>query len=424
MSNRPTFEKSGPTERWVAAVAALRDEGPEGLRLVEHLRAEHSAEDARALAGLVERARRARAKLDPEHVWMLSSKALEQSSHRDVARARARWIAARAAGATVLDLTCGGGGDAFELARAGLRVVAAERDREAAGHARRNLASVGAPVLRADALRPPIATLADKYLIADPDRRSSGRRELDPARWSPPARPLLELCASAAGACIKLGPALDPATLSLPAGLDHAWQWVARGSARGELGELALWTGALARGLGAGTAPGRRSLIRVDGDREERLEGPPADAAERGLPPLEPEAAREAPWIAEGHPALLRSGLLPLVAGEAWRPLGPRLGFLGPTAGGSPAEPRSHPWLTLYRIRASAPLDRKAVRAMLREHDVGPLDVRRRGHPDPPEALGAKYGGSGRNRGLLLVARLAKGPGASKGHHAYLVDEA
>ena len=52
---------------------------------------------------------------------------------------------------------------------------------------------------------------------------------------------------------------------------------------------------------------------------------------------------------------------------------------------------------------------------MLREHDIGSLQVRKRGHPDRAEVLERRLRGKGRRRGHLAVARL------EDGHAAYLL---
>jgi hypothetical protein len=69
-------------------------------------------------------------------------------------------------------------------------------------------------------------------------------------------------------------------------------------------------------------------------------------------------------------------------------------------------------------VLGSVALDRRRVRALLGEHDVGPLTVKKRGHPDSAEALARRLRGPGRRPGLLAVGRL------ERGHRAWLLDEA
>jgi hypothetical protein len=58
----------------------------------------------------------------------------------------------------------------------------------------------------------------------------------------------------------------------------------------------------------------------------------------------------------------------------------------------------------------------KRVRRLLAEHDIGTLQVRKRGHPDTAEALARRLRGPGSRHGQLAVARL------ERGHLAYLLE--
>ena len=64
---------------------------------------------------------------------------------------------------------------------------------------------------------------------------------------------------------------------------------------------------------------------------------------------------------------------------------------------------------------AASPLDPRRVRRMLDAHDVGAVEVRKRGHPEASEVLARRFAGKGRRRGVLVIARL------EQGHHAYLL---
>ncbi len=57
----------------------------------------------------------------------------------------------------------------------------------------------------------------------------------------------------------------------------------------------------------------------------------------------------------------------------------------------------------------AAPLDPKQVRRMLGALDIGPVTVKKRGHPDPAEALARRMAGPGTRHGLLAVVRLDTG---------------
>jgi hypothetical protein len=242
-----------------------------------------------------------------------------------------------------------------------------------------------------------------ELLLLDPDRRPDGAargRAGDPERWSPPLSRCLALAARFAGACLKLPPGADVGLLLTPK-LPADLVWV---SLDGELRELGLWTGVLAT-----RAPGVRTAIVLASDgRAERLEG-----REEHVTALAPEEAASVAWIAEPDPAVIRAGLVGALARAlSLRPLGPAIAYLG--GDGRPASP----FARAFRVRDTAALDRRRVRAMLERHDVGPLVVKKRGHPDDAATLARALKGRGKEPGLLLVARLGML------HRAWLVEPA
>jgi hypothetical protein len=155
--------------------------------------------------------------------------------------------------------------------------------------------------------------------------------------------------------------------------------------------------------------PGVRSAVVLGSDgRAARLEGRAED-----VPALAPGEAEGTRWIAEPDPAVIRAGLLGALARAlALRPIAPSIAYL---AGDAPAR---SPFARAFRVRDTSPLDRRRVRAMLDRHDVGPLVVKKRGHPDDAETLARAFRGRGREPGVLLVARLGSL------HRAFLVEPA
>lgn len=345
----------------------------------------------------------------------LNEKGLAQASAEIVARARAKRIVKLHGSAVIYDATCGMGADSLALADANrtvdarLKLIAGDHDHENAVFARANLEVAGADaqVIRTDALS---GSVHADLLLIDPDRRSRGRRTLDPEHWSPSLSRSLETAARFAGACLKLAPALSPEDLlaaeqnHLPAELPRTREWV---SNRGELAEVCLWTGTLAaRGAESGASGERRAT---------RLDGASGSISCSGVPrrveALAPDEAARIQWLADPDPALLRAGLLGNLAEDlGLAPLASQIAYLG-----GPIEPKS-PFLRTWRVLASEPLDPKRVRRMLTEHDIGPIQVRKRGHPDSPEFLEKRLRGRGSQRGELVVVRL------ERGHRAYLVE--
>lgn len=387
--------------------------GLDDLAVGEKLRRNLPASLAREAAVLVALRRRAQRKLPEAARLLLTEKGLEQATAWPVAQERARRFARHAGIGIVVDATAGIGGDALALAAAGLNPVAGDRDPVTASFLAANLRAVGAAarVVIADAEHLP---LRPDLLLLDPDRRpeaapgtspgvARGPRRGDPERWRPRWSRCRELVAKARGACIKMAPGTDLERLALPPDLPCSWQWVSLG---GELRELAMWTGVLAESAGEAGKSGLREVLALDG-RGGRgdLVGEPEEVAA-----LETEDAAAVSWLAEPDPALIRSGLLGLAARrEGLAPLGPGIAYVG-----GDHRPKS-PLFRAFSVIASAPLDPRRVRTMLAEHGVGPLTVKRRGHPDDAATLQRRFRGKGKKRGLLVVTRLAQG------HRAYLV---
>lgn len=359
------------------------------------LRRRLGADLGRRAAGLLNLRRKSRARLGDGWLPYLLPKASEQATARVVAEDRAETIMRNCGGVAIWDSTCSIGSDSLAAALIGHRVIASDRDEETLRYAQANLSRCGdqTQVVRADVCRPPVR--AD-VLLVDPDRRPDGQRESDPARWSPSLRIALEVATRHGGACIKLPPALDPRLVSTDA-LRSSLSWV---SLDGELREISLWTGQL-----AGPSAREAKVLSSSGARAV-LRGEPIDP-----PSLMPEEARNIRWLAEPDPAVLRSGLLGIAAEEiGFRCIDPHIAYLA-----GDREPNSA-WVRAWPVLACVPLDRKRVRALLASHDIGPVTVKKRGHPEDSDRLAKRFAGPGSRHGLLAVARL------DSGHVAYLLD--
>jgi hypothetical protein len=391
----------GRTELLTADAALVGLEGdPEHPQFQARLRRVCTPAIARLAADLARARKRASGRHLLGALGFFTSRGLEQATPTEVARARAGRFAAEGGGRDVLDATCGIGADSLALAGAGLRVVSADRDALLAACTHENLLRSGLParVVVADALAPPARA---GLCVLDPDRRATGRRSLDPADWSPTLGQALRLAGRFEGSCIKLAPGLDPEEVGLT-GAGGRLQWV---SLDGELRELALWTGV----LDAEPGSSQREVLGLWAcGRSERLQGMP-----REVPPLSLEAARSIPYLIDPDPAVVRSGLLGLLAErEGLAPLAARLAYLGGE------RPPTSAFLRGFRVLESCACDARQVRRMLARHDVGPVEVRKRGHPEPAEVLARRFQGSGRIRGRLAVARL------DRGHAVYLLEPA
>lgn len=361
------------------------------LAVHNRLRKRLGHELGRQASELVELRKRALGKLGTGHAPFLTRKGLEQASHPSVAALRARRIAGRAS--QIWDATSGIGSDSLALCARGTLLAGSDLDAHTALCAQANLNDAGysTQILRADASHPPFRIHGKRPdgVLIDPDRRAQGARSLDPQAWSPTLSRSLELVRSFGGGCLKLPPSLAPEQSDALEECRAEWT-----SVSGNLVEVTLWAGSWALG------PRERAAVLIDARGEaQRLAGQPSSVEALGS--IE---AAQVTWMAEPDPAVIRSGLLGALAKSVgMRPLGPQIAYLGG------AERPPGPFLRSWKVLGSAALDRKRVRHLLGEHDIGPIHVRKRGHPDEAEILARRFAGPGTRRGHLAIARLEKG---------------
>jgi predicted RNA methylase len=338
--------------------------------------------------------------------WWLSTKGLAQATRWPVAIARARALDARLPrDARVWDSTCGLGIDALALAELGRLLAASDRASECARAARRHLEqrAGAAPVLVADALSEAVRA---EFAFVDPDRRAGGRRTLDPASFEPSVRRVITAATKRTGLACKLPPSFDPTEIErdLPRGLARTWRWTSHG---GELCETSLWAGVLSA---AGGASREAECIDACGASHVHAAEPGVEAASATR-----AQALAAPFLCEADPTLTCSGLLGSFArAHALTPVGPRSGFL--IAQGACDAPPSSPFVRSWRVLETCAADERVVRAMLRRHGIGAVDVKVRGHALGAVELARRLRRSQGARGLLAIARLAEG------HAAFLLE--
>jgi SAM-dependent methyltransferase len=378
----------------VRAAAALVAAGTDVLPAVTRLRAEVGPE----LAGPAWELARLRARARPAFgtdadLLFLTADTLEQAGRPALATRRAARLLAAAGepAGPVADLGCGAGTDTLALARAGAEVLAVDRDPLARALTAANAEALGVAgrvrVVAGDAVE--LVAAAEDGRVAgcpvavlDPARRAGGRRQLDPDRWSPPWPTVAALLAAVPHTVVKVAPGLDHDRV--PAGVEVEWV-----SAGGSLVEALLW------GRGAARVGRRASLVTGDGVLELTA------AADPGPAPAGPVRG----WLHEPDPAVIRSGLVALVAAELGATLvDPTIAYLTSDA------PAGSPWVRSFRVDEVLPFSVKRLRALLRARGVGRVTVKKRGSAVEPETLARQLRGPGGAHAVVVVTRVAGAP--------------
>ena len=370
----------------------VRDTDPaQELAVATRLRRDHPAELVSAALGQARLRQRAMAKFGAEDAsrMFFTPNGVEQSTRRSVAAYRAERL--RAAGVrSVADLCCGIGGDAIALARAGIRVLAVDRDPQTAAAARANAEALGLAglieVREADVTE--VDTSGYDAVFVDPARRSSKRgRIFDPEAYSPPL-------SWAVGAALK---APKAAALKIAPGVPHEAipaeaeaEWISDG---GDVKEAVLWFGTAPGTVRATLLPGPRTLV------------------SRGLP--DPEVRPVGRYLYEPDGAVIRSHLV----AEAAEPLDG--GLIDPTIAYITADTLTPtPYATAYEITDQLPFNVKKLKALLREREVGVLTVKKRGSAVEPEELRRKAlpKPHGTSSVTVFLTRVAGAPTMLLGH--------
>ncbi|WP_431074106.1 THUMP-like domain-containing protein [Microbacterium phyllosphaerae] len=362
------------------------DQVAEVARAVSRLRsAGHSPDLVSAVVGQAHLRAKAKAKFGDFAARMLFTRAgLEQATRLGVAARHAQRM--RRAGITsVADLGCGIGGDALAFAGAGLDVQAVDADEVTAAIAAYNLAPFGesAVVTHGTAQENVPSEVSDTGAIwMDPARRTAGHsetRRVSSDDYSPPLDWAFDL-ASRRPTGIKLGPGHDRD--SLPA--DAEAQWV---SADGSVVELVLWTGALAR-MGV-----HRAALVIRGERSHELTAG-ADAEDVAV-------RRLGAFLHEPDGAVIRARLI----GDVGRSLDAgmldeRIAYLTSDAA------LTSPFVQSFRVRETMPANPKAISSVLKAHDIGTLEIKKRGMDVDPAAFRKKLTLKGSQPATLILTRI------------------
>ncbi|WP_456302276.1 class I SAM-dependent methyltransferase [Streptomyces chartreusis] len=365
-----------------ALLDVVRDTDPaDELAVATRLRREHPAELVSAALGQARLRQRAVAKFGAADAGRMffTPNGVEQSTRASVATYRARRMRELGIG-SVADLCCGIGGDAVALARAGIRVLAVDRDPAAAAAARANAEGLGladlVEVREADVTE--VDTSGYDAVFADPARRGGRGRIFDPEAYSPPLSWAVEAARKAPHAALKIAPGIPHEAIPD----DAEAEWISDG---GDVKEAVLWFGTAPGAIRATLLPGPRPLL------------------SRGLP--DPEVRPVGRYLYEPDGAVIRAHLVAEVADDLDG------GLLDATIAYVTAdELRPTPYATAYEITDRLPFNVKKLKALLREREVGVLTVKKRGSAVEPEELRKKVKPQGPNAATVFLTRVAGAP--------------
>ncbi|MCE4945279.1 class I SAM-dependent methyltransferase [Streptomyces albulus] len=390
-------------------LAVLRDHDPaDELATATRLRRDHPAPLVSAALGQARLRQRAAAKFGPDAARMyFTPNGVEQSTRAPVAAHRAARLAALGV-RTLADLCSGIGGDALALARAGIRVLAVDRDPLACAAARANAEALGLAdrieVRCADVTE--VDTAGYDAVFVDPARRTqaptrgvarsasargggraTGGRVFDPEAYSPPLSWAVEAARAAPHAALKIAPGVPHE--ALPA--DAETEWISDG---GDVKEAVVW-------FGTGRAGARRATLLPAGDS---LLG-------AGLP--DPEPGPVGGWLYEPDGAVIRAHLVADVAEQVdGRLIDPTIAYV------TADRLRPTPYATAYALTDVLPFNVKKLRALLRERGVGVAVIKKRGSAVEPEELRKKLKLAGPHTCTVFLTRVAGAPTMLLGHPA------
>ncbi|GGR23835.1 class I SAM-dependent methyltransferase [Streptomyces netropsis] len=369
---------------------ALRDYDPaQELATATRLRREYPAELVSAALGQARLRQRAVAKFGAEDAYRMffTPNGVEQSTRKSVAEYRAGRFAALGV-RRLADLCCGIGGDAIALARAGVFVLAVDRDPLTCDVARANAAALGLSELIevrcADVAE--VDTAGYDAVFVDPARRGGRGRIFDPEAYSPPLSWAIGAARTAPHAALKIAPGVPHEAIPD----DAEAEWISDG---GDVKEAVLWFG---------TAPGTR--------RATLLPGPHALVG-AGLP--DPEPGPVGRYLYEPDGAVIRAHLVADVAQRVdGRLIDPTIAYV------TSDRLVGTPYAAAYEITDVLPFNLKKLKALLRERKVGVVTVKKRGSAVEPEELRKKLKLEGPNSCTILLTRVAGAPTMLLGHPA------
>ncbi len=319
--------------------------------------------------------RKAAAKLADADGWLFTDEALQQATASAVAGHRARRLRDR----VVHDVTCSIGTELAALHPVTQTVVGSDLDPVRLAMARHNLGGAAA-LVRADALCP---ITRDAVVVADPARRSGGRRRFDPRDYTPALDAVFDVY-RARDLVVKCAPGIDFGAL-VALGFDGEIELTSLG---GSVREACLWSAGLAE-------PGvrrRASLL----DRAEVLTD--AEPDDCGVGPV-------GRWIVDPDGAVVRAGLVRHYGNRygLWQ-LDPEIAYL--------TGEQLPPGVRGFEVLDQLAFNEKRLRQALLGFDVGAVEILVRGVDVDPDALRRRLRLTGSQARSVVITRIGAGSAA------------
>lgn len=362
-------------------LAAARDD----LAVAERLRTQWPAALVAAATEQSVLRQRAATKFDRADAMLLTRDGLAQATSEPVARHRAKRFGKVQGTGPVVDLCCGIGGDLLAIGAVVSHVVGVDRDEVHAVAARHNSHAYGvvADVVVADVRQ--LRLDGSSAAFVDPARRSGRGQPASRGGSEPP----LDWCLSLPieHVAIKTAPGID--LVAIPT--DWEVEFVAVGR---DLKEAVLWSPAWA------SSTRRATVLPTDG-RAGPVEVVPSPTTHPA--PVRPPGR----YLLDPSPAVTRAGAVADLAEalDAWQ-IDSRIAFL------SADHPLVTPFGRAFEIEASLPFALKPLTAELRRHDVGTVDIRRRGLAGDVDELRRRLRPTGSRQATVVLTRVVNKPWA------------